>query len=149
METAVWPVRAGSLRNKRLNQSFDFTSKNYFFLITTKNVSEDNFLEFVLPAVAWRFQRAFYAKTSKMNCTFTSLDALLFNSPSWIFYMLYCNSRVLQRYNNSSKIPCIKSWFFSFKVSQNFIVYESAEDRNLRAFFNQVKNSLSCYIFTI
>ena len=37
---------------------------------------------------------------------------------------------------------------FSFKVSQNFIVYESAEDRNLWAFFNQVKNSLSCYIFT-
>ena len=28
---------------------------------------------------------------------------------------------------------------FSFKVLQNFIVYESAEDRNLRAFFNQVK----------
>ena len=32
---------------------------------------------------------------------------------------------------------------FSFKVSQNFIVYESAENRNLRAFFNRVKNSLS------
>ena len=28
---------------------------------------------------------------------------------------------------------------FSFKVSQNFIVYESAEDRNLRAIFNRVK----------
>ena len=28
---------------------------------------------------------------------------------------------------------------FSFKVSQNFIVYESAENRNLRAFFNRVK----------
>ena len=28
---------------------------------------------------------------------------------------------------------------FSFKVLQNFIVYESAEDRNLRAFFNRVK----------
>ena len=25
---------------------------------------------------------------------------------------------------------------FSFKVSQNFIFYESAEDRNLRAIFN-------------
>ena len=37
---------------------------------------------------------------------------------------------------------------FSFKVSQNFIVYESAEDRNLWAFFNRVKNSLSCNIFT-
>ena len=28
---------------------------------------------------------------------------------------------------------------FSFKVSQNFIVYESAEDRNLRGIFNRVK----------
>ena len=28
---------------------------------------------------------------------------------------------------------------FSFEVLQNFIVYESAEDRNLRAFFNGVK----------
>ena len=37
---------------------------------------------------------------------------------------------------------------FSFKVLQKFIVYESAEDRNLRAFFNQVKNSFSCKIFT-
>ena len=36
--------------------------------------------------------------------------------------------------------------FFSFKVLQNFIVYESAEDRNLPAFFNRVKNSLSCII---
>ena len=37
---------------------------------------------------------------------------------------------------------------FSFKVLQNFIVYESAEDRNLRAFFDRVKNLLSCNIFT-
>ena len=37
---------------------------------------------------------------------------------------------------------------FSFTVLQNFIVYESAEDRNLRAFFNRVKNSLSCNIST-
>ena len=28
---------------------------------------------------------------------------------------------------------------FSFKVLQNLIVYESAEDRNLRASFNRVK----------
>ena len=91
-------------------------------------------------------KRAFYAKTSKMNCSFTSLGALLFNCPSWIFYMLYYNSRAFLRCNNSSKIPCTKPWFFSFKVSQNFIVYESAEDRNLRAFFKRVKNSLSCNI---
>ena len=37
---------------------------------------------------------------------------------------------------------------FSLKVSQNLIVYESAEDRNLRAIFNRVKNALSCNIFT-
>ena len=37
---------------------------------------------------------------------------------------------------------------FSFNVLQNFIVYESAEDRNLRAFFDRLKNSLSCNIFT-
>ena len=37
---------------------------------------------------------------------------------------------------------------FSFKVSKNFIVFESAEDRNLRTIFNLVKNALSCNIFT-
>ena len=37
---------------------------------------------------------------------------------------------------------------FSFKVLQNLVVYESAEDRNPRAFLNRVKNSLSCNIFT-
>ena len=37
---------------------------------------------------------------------------------------------------------------FSFKVLQNFIVYESAEDRNLRAFLNRVKTSLPYNIFT-
>ena len=41
-----------------------------------------------------------------------------------------------------------QAMIFSFKVSQNFFVYESAEDSNLRAFFNRVKNSLSCNIFT-
>ena len=30
---------------------------------------------------------------------------------------------------------------FSLKVSQNLIVYESAEDRNLRAIFNRVKKT--------
>ena len=36
----------------------------------------------------------------------------------------------------------------SFKISQNFISYESAEDWNLWAIFNRVKNALSCNIFT-
>ena len=35
---------------------------------------------------------------------------------------------------------------FSFKVLQNFIVYESAEDRNLRAFFNRVQNSSPLFL---
>ena len=37
---------------------------------------------------------------------------------------------------------------FSFKGSQNFITYESAEDGNLRAIFNRVKNASPCNIFT-
>ena len=65
-----------------------------------------NFMEFMLPPVAY------YAKTSKVNFAFTSLDGLLFNCPSWIFHMMYCNSRALLRYNNSSKIACTKPWFF-------------------------------------
>ena len=35
---------------------------------------------------------------------------------------------------------------FSFKASQSFIVYESPEDRNLRAFFNRVQNSLPLFL---
>ena len=31
------------------------------------------------------------------------------------FYMLYYNSRDFLRYNNSSKIPCTKPWFFPSK----------------------------------
>ena len=37
---------------------------------------------------------------------------------------------------------------FPFKVSQIFIVCESAEDRNIRAIFSRLKNALSCSIFT-
>ena len=99
--------------NKRLNQSFDFTSKNYL-LITTKKCEWRQFFEFVLPP-GYVTVLTFYAKTSKMNCAFTSLGGLLFNCPSWIFYMMYYNSRALLRYNNSSKIPCTKPWFFPSK----------------------------------
>ena len=35
---------------------------------------------------------------------------------------------------------------FSFNVSHNFSFYESAEDRNLRAFFNRVQNSLPLFL---
>ena len=76
--------------NKRLNQSFDFTSKNYL-LITTKKCEWRQFFEFVLPP-GYVTVLTFYAKTSKINCAFTSLGGLLFNCPSWIFYMLYYNN---------------------------------------------------------
>jgi len=36
---------------------------------------------------------------------------------------------------------------FFLKVLQIFIIYESAKDRNLRAFFSRVQNALSCNIF--
>ena len=38
-----------------------------------------------------------------------------FNCPSWIFYMLYYNSRALLRFNNSTKIPCTKPLFYPSK----------------------------------
>ena len=47
-----------------------------------------------------------------------------------------------------SKATMYQVVIFSFKVLQIFIVYESAKDRNLRAFFSQVQNALSCNIFS-
>ena len=40
-----------------------------------------------------------------------------------------------------------QAMIFSFKVSQNFIVYESAEDRNLWAIFNRVKKCIILQYF--
>ena len=40
-----------------------------------------------------------------------------------------------------------QAMIFSFKVLQIFIIYESAKDKNLRAFFSRVRNALSCNIF--
>ena len=40
-----------------------------------------------------------------------------------------------------------KAVIFSFKVSQNFIVYESAEDRTLSASFNRVKKFIILQYF--
>ena len=52
--------------NKRVNQSFDFTGKNYIFSRSRrKNVSPDNFLEFVLPPVACGFNVHFMQKHRK------------------------------------------------------------------------------------
>ena len=60
-----------------------------------------------------------------------------------IFYMLYYNSRALLRYNNS----IYQAVIFFCKVSQKFIVHESAEDRNLRVIFNREKKMHYLAIF--
>ena len=57
--------------------------------------------------------------------------------------MLYYNSRALLRYNNS----IYQAVIFFFKVSQKFIVHESAEDRNLRMIFNREKKMHYLAIF--
>ena len=104
-----------------------------------------NFMEFVLPAVAWRFQN-FMQKHRKWNARLPlSAGCFLIAQAG---YFMCCTTTVgffwgiiiLLKFHVPSRD------FFSFKVLQNFIVYESAEDRNLPAFFNRVKNSLSCII---
>ena len=81
--------------------------------IVKKNVNSRQFFGVsVTPGCVTIIQRALYAKTSKMNCPFTSLGELLFNCPSWIFHLLYYNSRALLRYNDSSKISCTSRDFF-------------------------------------
>ena len=60
-----------------------------------------------------------------------------------IFYMFYYNSRALLRYNNS----IYQAVIFFFKVSQKFIVHESAEDRNLRVIFNREKKCIILQYF--
>ena len=76
-----------------------------------------------------------------MNCAFTSLGGLLFNCPSWNFYMLYYNSRVFLRYNNSSKIPCTKPWFF-LQSFANFatliVIFENVSAKGF--FWLNIKN---------
>ena len=127
METAVRPFRAGSLRPPTIqlsNQSshsraikdsinLSILQVNTIFLITTKNVNSRQFFGVcVTPGCVTIIQRAFYAKTSKMNCAFTSLGELLFNCPSWIFHMLCYNSRALLGCNDSYKIHVPSRDFF-------------------------------------
>ena len=108
---------------------------------------QDNFSEFVLPPVAWRFQLAFYAKSSKMNCAFTSHGGLFFNCPSWIFYMLHYNSRALLRYNDSSKISCTKPWFFSSKFRKISLLMKVLKIGIFRRFLTEHKiHYISCNI---
>ena len=105
---------------------------------------QDHFSEFVLPPVAWRFQPAFYAKSSKMNCAFTSHGGLLFNCPSWIFYMLHYNSRALLRYNDSSKISCTKPWFFSSKFRKISLLTKVLKIGIFRRFLTEHKIHYIC-----
>ena len=127
METAVWPFKAGSLRSPTIQLSnksshtraikdsinLSILQVKTIFLITTKNVNSRQFFGVcVTPGCVTIIQRAFYAKTSKMNCPFTSLGELLFSYPSWIFHVLYYNSRALLRYNDSYKIHVPSRDFF-------------------------------------
>ena len=112
-----------------------------------KKCESRQLLEFVLPAVAWGFSRAFYAKTSKINSSFASLGGLLFNCPSWIFYMLYYNSRALLRYNDSSKISCTKPWFFSSKFRKISLLMKVLKIGIFRRFLTEHKiHYISCNI---
>ena len=71
-------------------------------------------MEFVLPAVAWRFQR-FMQKHRKWTARLPLSARCFLIAQAGFFYMLYYNSRDFLRYNNSSKIPCTKPWFFPSK----------------------------------
>ena len=102
-------------------------------------------MEFVLPAVAWRFQH-FMQKHRKWTARLPlSAGCFLIAQAG---YFVCCTTTVgffwgiiiLLKFHVPNRD------FFSFKVLQNFIVYESAEDKNLRAFFNRVKNY---YLFKI
>ena len=82
-------------------------------------------------------------KTLKMNCAFTSLiSELFFNCPSLIFYnaVLFWGINIFQN-------SMYQAMLFFFKVLQIFIIYESAKDRKLQAFFGWVQNASSCNIF--
>ena len=99
-------------------------------------------MEFVLPPVAWRFQH-FMQKHRKWTSRLPLSTGCFLIVQAGIFYMLYYNSRALLKYNNS----IYQAVIFFFKVSQKFIVHESAEDRNLRVIFNREKKMHYLAIF--
>ena len=99
-------------------------------------------MEFVLPPVAWRFQH-FMQKHRKWTSRLPLSTGCFLIAQAGIFYMLYYNSRALLRYNNS----IYQAVIFFFKVSQKFIVHESAEDRNLRVIFNREKKCIILQYF--
>ena len=80
-----------------------------------KNVNSRQFFGVCVTPGCVTISTCILCKTSKMKCAFTSLGGLLFNCQSWIFHMLYYNSRTFLRYNDSSKISCTKPWFFPLK----------------------------------
>ena len=99
-------------------------------------------MEFVLPPVAWRFQH-FMQKHRKWTSRLPLSTGCFLIAQAGFFYMLYYNSRALLRYNNS----IYQAVIFFFKVSQKFIVHESAEDRNLRVIFNREKKCIILQYF--
>ena len=104
------------------------------------------FMEFVLPSVAWLFEN-FMRKHRKWTARLPLSAGCFLIAQAGFF--ICCTTTVGLFWGI---IILLNSMYqavtFSFKVLQNFIVYESAEDRNLRTSFNRVKNSLSCNIFT-
>ena len=91
-------------------------------------------MEFVLPPVAWRFQH-FMQKHRKWTSRLPLSTGCFLIAQAGFFICCTTTVGVILRYNNS----IYQTVIFSFKVSQNFILYESAEDRNLLVIFNQVK----------
>ena len=63
-------------------------------------------MEFVLPPVAWRFQH-FMQKHRKWTSRLPLSTGCFLIAQAGFF---------LLRYNNSSKIPCTKPWFFPLKL---------------------------------
>ena len=104
-----------------------------------------NFIEFVLTAVVWRSFQQFMQKHRKWTARLPlSAGCFLIAQAGFFIWCtttvgLYWGIIILLKFH-------VPSRDFSVKVLHNFVVYESAVDRNLRTIFNRVKNSLSCNI---
>ena len=53
---------------------------------------------------------------------------------------------MLNRISSRVEGQMYQAIIFFWKVLQIFIIYESAKERNLRAFYRRVQNALSCNI---
>ena len=104
-----------------------------------------NFMEFVWAPVAWRFQH-FMQKHRKWTSRLPLSTGCFLIAQTGFFICctttvgLYWSIMILLKFH-------VPSGDFSLKVSQNFNVYESAEDGKLRAIFNRVKKKHYLAIF--